>query len=222
KECACAYTLQIPLGSLVEVILIDEGMTFDATHPFHLHGYSFRVVAMERIGSNVTVDQIRAMDDNGLIRRNLVDAPIKDTVAIPDGGYTAIRFLATNPGYWLLHCHLEFHAEVGMGAIFEIGEHEDFPPIPDNFPTCGDWFPSEKKTVDVNFTVPKYPIIYDIIPIPAGENELLPLLIAASPLIHPHESREMSHEISVASSFHRYYSLALYTAYCLSIFCFHL
>jgi hypothetical protein len=127
-------------------------------------------------------------------------------------------------GYWLLHCHLEFHAEVGMGVIFKIGEHQDFPPIPDNFPTCGDWFPSEKKTVDVNFTVPKDPIIYDIIPIPAGENELLPLLIAASPLIHPHESREMSHEISAASSFHRYYSLALYTiiAYCLSIFCFHL
>jgi hypothetical protein len=53
---------------------------------------------MERVTSSVTVDQIRAMDDNGLIRRNLVDAPIKDTVAIPDGGYTAIRFLATNPG----------------------------------------------------------------------------------------------------------------------------
>ena len=47
-------------------------MTFDATHPFHLHGSSFRVVAMERIASYVTVDQIRAMDENGLIRRNLV------------------------------------------------------------------------------------------------------------------------------------------------------
>ena len=26
KQCACAYTLQIPLGSLVEVIIIDEGI----------------------------------------------------------------------------------------------------------------------------------------------------------------------------------------------------
>ncbi len=117
--CECTYTLEIPLGSLVELIVLDEGwysvpfgfpfymvrdiidyvgVTFNASHLFHLHGYSFRVVAMERVASSVTVDQIRAMNENGLIRRNLLDAPIKDTVAIPDGGYTIIRFLATNPG----------------------------------------------------------------------------------------------------------------------------
>jgi len=114
-----------------------------------------------------------------------------------------------------------------MGVIFKIGEHKDFPPIPDNFPTCGDWFPSETKTVDVNFTVHKDPKIYDTnipVPIPVGENELLPLSIAASPLIHPHESREWSEKISAASSFHRCYSLVLYTilSYCSSIFGFHL
>ena len=84
-------------------------MTFDATHPFHLHGSFFRVVAMERIASNVTVDQVRAMDENGLIRRNLIDAPIKDTVAIPDGGYTIIRFLATNPGIHFKHSVYPMH-----------------------------------------------------------------------------------------------------------------
>ena len=123
--CDCTYTLQIPLGSLVELILIDEGnaksrsrryyflytyyyfparsgVTFDATHPFHIHGAAFHVVAMERVASNVTREQIETMDRNGLIKRNLVDAPVKDTVAVPDGGYTIVRFIASNPGKFFL------------------------------------------------------------------------------------------------------------------------
>ena len=53
---------------------------------------------MNRLGSNVTVQQIREMDEMGLIERNLVNAPIKDTVSVPDGGYTIVRFVANNPG----------------------------------------------------------------------------------------------------------------------------
>jgi hypothetical protein len=29
--------------------------------------------------------------------------------------------------------------EIGMGLIFKVGGHEEFPPVPENFPTCGDW-----------------------------------------------------------------------------------
>lgn len=53
---------------------------------------------MERVDTQVSMDQIKMMDKNGFLRRNLVDAPIKDTVAVPDGGYTIIRFMAINPG----------------------------------------------------------------------------------------------------------------------------
>lgn len=42
-------------------------------------------------------------------------------------------------GYWLFHCHLEFHAEIGMALIFKVGEHEEMPPVPNKFPECGDW-----------------------------------------------------------------------------------
>ena len=74
------------------------GVTFDATHPFHIHGSAFRVVAMHRVGSNVTVKQIHEMEMMGQIHRNLINAPVKDTVSVPDGGFTIVRFLATNPG----------------------------------------------------------------------------------------------------------------------------
>lgn len=48
-------------------------------------------------------------------------------------------------GYWLFHCHIEFHAEIGMSLIFKVGENEEMPPVPHNFPKCGDWKLANKK-----------------------------------------------------------------------------
>lgn len=89
---------QVPLGSIVELVIIDEGLAYDANHPIHMHGYKFRVVAMEKVGENVTVQQIKTMEAEGKITRNLLDAPLKDTVTVPDGGYTIVRLEANNPG----------------------------------------------------------------------------------------------------------------------------
>lgn len=37
-----------------------------------------------------------------------------------------------------------------MGLVFKVGEHSDFPPVPKNFPTCGDWLPPiEEKEIIV-------------------------------------------------------------------------
>ncbi len=56
---------------------------------------------------------------SGNITRKLDKAPKKDTVIIPDGGFTIIRFLTDNPGWWFFHCHLEFHVEVNMPVFDE-------------------------------------------------------------------------------------------------------
>lgn len=90
--------LKVPLNAVVELVFVDEGFSYDANHPIHLHGYSFRVVAMERMGHNVTVDEVKSRDQKGLIKRNLLNPPSKDTVTVPDGGYTIVRFQAYNPG----------------------------------------------------------------------------------------------------------------------------
>lgn len=88
----------MPLNAVVELVLIDKGYAYDANHPFHLHGYNFRVVAMEKVGKNVSEEEVRRLDDAGRIKRNLLNPPKKDTVTIPDGGFTIVRFHATNPG----------------------------------------------------------------------------------------------------------------------------
>jgi FtsP/CotA-like multicopper oxidase with cupredoxin domain len=91
----------------------------------HLHGYEFAVIGIEKVvvelwfydifikylyfqklNSSITTKTVIEMDQNGLLKRNLLKAPLKDTVTVPVGGYTIIRFRANNPGAWLFHCHL--------------------------------------------------------------------------------------------------------------------
>ena len=125
--------LEVGLGDVVEILLIDEGRAFDVSHPFHLHGHSFYVVAMERHGLNsshigpdpgngnfIYKEYVEDLNDRNMISKNLVDPPLKDTVAVPDAGFTIIRFLADNVGYWLFHCHMSWHNHLGMGLIIKV------------------------------------------------------------------------------------------------------
>ena len=57
----------------------------------------------------------------------------KDTVIVPFGGYTVIRFTVDNPGWWFFHCHIEIHQLEGMAAV--VAELLDRLP-PDNQTMC--------------------------------------------------------------------------------------
>lgn len=56
--CKCHHVLQVPLGAVVELIIVDEGFQYYANHPFHLHGNAFRVMGLERLGENVTIEMV--------------------------------------------------------------------------------------------------------------------------------------------------------------------
>ena len=47
--CECVHVEKVDLRDVVEFVLVDEGKTFDANHPMHLHGYSYRVVGMGKV-----------------------------------------------------------------------------------------------------------------------------------------------------------------------------
>ena len=83
------------------------------------------------------MDYIKDLDNQGLLQRNFDHPPLKDTVTVPVGGYTIIRFIADNPGTWLFHCHLEFHSEIGMMVMFKVGKTSDIKNKPVGFPKCG-------------------------------------------------------------------------------------
>ncbi|KAK3791910.1 hypothetical protein RRG08_026812 [Elysia crispata] len=142
--CECIHHYKVGLGDVVELVLVDQGHIHDfANHPTHLHGHGFRVLAMDKLGKSLPAEVVTSLDERGGISRNFHRPPKKDTVTIPDGGYTIVRFHADNPGMWLLHCHVEYHVEIGMAVLLQVGDVTQFPARPYRFPTCGDWHPTE-------------------------------------------------------------------------------
>jgi len=68
----------------------------DIGHPFHLHGFAFRVVAQYTSSTPLTMDGVRTIVEGNLTRN--FDGPLKDTVIVAGRGFTVIRFVADNPG----------------------------------------------------------------------------------------------------------------------------
>ncbi|XP_045445403.1 laccase-1 [Melitaea cinxia] len=148
QNCMCTHKVDIPLNAVVEVVMVDEVQIANLSHPFHLHGYAYNVIGIGRSPDQnvkkINLKHALDLDRRGLLERHLKQGdlpPAKDTIAVPNNGYVIVRFRANNPGFWLLHCHFLFHIVIGMNVVLQVGTHADLPPIPPNFPTCGDHLP---------------------------------------------------------------------------------
>ncbi|CAL4147895.1 unnamed protein product [Meganyctiphanes norvegica] len=145
--CECLHMYKLPLGVSVDLVLVNEGFNSDESHSVHMHGHQFWVLAQGRPVDehwvNITRAEVENMDIKGLITRNLDDPVKKDTITVPDAGYTVIRFRATNPGYWLLECNMLYHSVSGMGMVLQVGENHEMPLPPQGFPTCNNYRHSE-------------------------------------------------------------------------------
>lgn len=138
--CSCPLTERVPLGALVEVVLVDESTDRQQDHPYHIHGTNFHVVAEATVGANVSLADVRDLNERGGISKRLTAAaPLKDTVTVPSQGYAVIRFRANNPGFWFFHCHVSNHVHLGMGLVLQVGTETQMPEVPAHFPRCGDW-----------------------------------------------------------------------------------
>ncbi|KAL3859684.1 hypothetical protein ACJMK2_009892 [Sinanodonta woodiana] len=141
--CECTHRLKVGVGDMVEMILIGEGINGEGNHPMHLHGHQFYVLGMKKLNTSIRRHEIEEMDAKDLLPRNYDTAIKKDTVLVPDGGYTIIRFHAENPGFWLFHCHVEFHMVMGLALVIQVGEVHEMPQPPASFPRCGNWIREE-------------------------------------------------------------------------------
>ncbi|XP_046745052.1 laccase-3-like [Diprion similis] len=142
----CTHVVNVKLGDLVEIVPIDLTPRGDLFHPFHLHGYQYYVLAMGANPDPVkypiwNASVFHLFDKQGAIQRNFVNPPLKDTTTVTARGYAVLRFRAFNPGYWLMHCHFDYHMMNGMQMIMHVGEKTDLPPVPPDFPKCKNYKP---------------------------------------------------------------------------------
>ena len=88
-------------GEPVRIRLLNQRESFHAMqHPIHLHGQRFLILSV-----------------NGVPNEHPV---WKDTVLLPAGSAVDILLDPSNPGRWMLHCHISEHLSAGMMTRFDV------------------------------------------------------------------------------------------------------
>lgn len=87
--------------------MIQDSSRIGLNHPIHLHGHDFWIIGQ--------ATGIFSVDTSAL---NLINPPRRDVATLPGNGYLAIAFKKDNPGAWLLHCHIAWHASQGLAMQF--------------------------------------------------------------------------------------------------------
>jgi cytochrome c biogenesis protein ResB len=83
------------------MFLLGAAPRSDLNHPFHLHGYAFYVMDMGQYAVGQTAQDLLT-DLKTRVRTSSTAPILKDTIAVPSGGYAVIKFKANNPGKLLL------------------------------------------------------------------------------------------------------------------------
>ncbi|WP_420632471.1 multicopper oxidase domain-containing protein [Candidatus Palauibacter sp.] len=89
------------VGDVVKIRVVNDRGAFHAMqHPLHIHGQRFLVLSQ-----------------NGVPNPNLV---WKDTALLPAASTTDILLELSNPGRWMIHCHIAEHLESGMKMVMNV------------------------------------------------------------------------------------------------------
>jgi FtsP/CotA-like multicopper oxidase with cupredoxin domain len=90
-------------GDLLRLRLVNIRETLHAMqHPIHLHGQRFLILSVNGVSND--------------------DPAWKDTVLVPAGSAVDLLIEMSNPGPWMLHCHIAEHLQSGMMMTINVEE----------------------------------------------------------------------------------------------------
>lgn len=105
-------TFVLQKDEIVEIVLNNQDT---GTHPFHLHGHVFQVIARDREYVENEEDPTPYDPNN---HPPFPQNPMRrDTIYVRPQSNFVIRFKADNPGAWFFHCHVEWHLIQGLAIV---------------------------------------------------------------------------------------------------------
>ncbi|KAF2675871.1 multicopper oxidase [Lentithecium fluviatile CBS 122367] len=109
------YNFNDPDGFVYMIINSGGGTNnkFGGTHPIHLHGHDFAIISQNS----------GRFDPAKLPAFPIKNPPRRDVAMLPANGHLVIAFKSDNPGVWLIHCHIGWHA--GSGLALQVIEGKD-------------------------------------------------------------------------------------------------
>ena len=146
----CTHTVYLnnfshPTSFVYSSIVPGHHKGVNVSHPIHMHGHSYFIakIGYPEYYSNGTIKAPNtdlhvphcgpASWKDGTPNGICVSSTTvrKDTVIIPAGGYVVIHFFQDDPGWWFLHCHIDYHLNNGMAiAVGENSYRASSPPEP--------------------------------------------------------------------------------------------
>nr|POE65674.1 laccase-3 [Quercus suber] len=108
-----ANVITLPTSGQWTYWVIEESagspFTVNVPHPIHLHGHDFFVLGTGHTAWKPVAD---------IATLNYNNPPRRDVAMLPSGGWLALAFRTDNPGAWIMHCHIAWHADEGFAVQF--------------------------------------------------------------------------------------------------------
>ncbi|KAG2523919.1 hypothetical protein BBO99_00006047 [Phytophthora kernoviae] len=120
---ATANARAIEYGKHIEVVIVND---MNEQHPFHLHSHIPWVIGSGQASiEDIQTNNLPPSKLEGPMLRDVYTVPpcnTDDTNSCLNVGYLILRFTADNPGVWMMHCHIDWHMNIGMAMVFVEGE----------------------------------------------------------------------------------------------------
>ncbi|KAJ8725800.1 hypothetical protein PYW08_003983 [Mythimna loreyi] len=143
-ESQCIQVLDALEGEVLEIALVNEGFGSNDSYTFHMHGFNMQVISTWQNPKDkpISKQDFQKLNKDGKILRNLQNPPVKDTITVPNKGYTIVRIKIDRGGTWMLECRSCALSSIPAAIMIRVPEAIPKAVI-DSLPKCGSYRPPD-------------------------------------------------------------------------------